>query len=80
MRIYIANVHTATGEYTFAALTTAEDAAYDLRTVVMTATGYPAGAIRTNNVSRSNRRILANMVPVKKCVVDGQQWGWMKKV
>ena len=78
-RIYRAQVLAPFGLFTIAVDSTEYDARVDLMTAAITEFSCSAGMVSIKNVSRSNRRIIANMHPITKAQSNGQTWAWINR-
>lgn len=74
--IYRANVKTPYGSFTFAVDSTAQDARTDVITAAQAEFGCHIGMLRIDEPVKSNRRLVAQMWPVKKCTSATAQWAW----
>ncbi len=79
-RIYKTQISTPFGDFIFAVDTIEEYAKGDLRAAAMTAFNMPPISLNIKSVKRSNRRILDNMIPIKKCIDNNNYWGWFRKL
>jgi hypothetical protein len=77
MAIYRSNVKTPVGQFILAVDTTASDARADTITAAVAEFRCHAGQLRVDEPQRSNRRIVADMWPVKACQSGGEQWAWI---
>lgn len=79
MAIYRSNVKTPIGQFIVAVDTTPQDARVDTITAAVAEFRCNAGLLRVDEPQRSNRRITANMWPIKACQSGGQQWAWIMR-
>lgn len=79
MTIYRSNVKTPIGQFVVAVDTTLQDARADTISAAVIEFRCPAGMLRVDEPRRSNRRIVANMWPIKACQSNGQQWAWLTR-
>lgn len=77
--IYKAQISTPFGELTFAVDSTEFDAKTDLLSAAIAEINCPPGMLRVKDISKSNRRILVNMTPVKKARSNDDYWAWVQK-
>jgi len=80
--IFKGTVDTPFGLFLVAVDSTAQDAKRDIYSAVYSLFNMPQGMARvTNEISKSNRRILGKMAPIKNATsYHSGQWGWAKKV
>ena len=79
MTIYRSSVSTPTGKFVIAVDTTAQDARTDTVTAAVSEFRCHAGLLRVDEPRRSNRRVVANMWPVKACRSNGETWAWITR-
>jgi len=77
MTIYRSNVKTPIGQFVIAVDTTPQDARTDTVTAAVAEFRCHAGLLRVDEPQRSNRRIVADMWPVKACQSGGETWAWI---
>lgn len=72
--IYKATVKSQFGDFVFAVDSTEYDAKYDIMTVAMKEFAVPAAMLKVGDVTKSTRKLVANMHQIK--LTD---WAWVQK-
>lgn len=78
--IYKAQVNTPFGLFLVAVLEAEPFAKDSIVNLVQCEMMIAWGNFRVKEVTKSNRRILNSMTPVKGANSNGIQWGWMKRI
>lgn len=78
--IYKATASTPYREFQVAVDSTEYDASSDIFSAVLSQFNFSAGMLRVKNISKSNRRIIASMEPVKNTRTNDGYWAWIKKI